>query len=184
MAAAAPQLRHALGFLTMLGAVLAKLAVCRNRAGTTGMGALLRLVHDASCSDTREHCRTAPPVWRTWRAGLKLGCSVGSGAFGLGSPRVPLALRSQNAAPVFMFGYRHPALDTDTDPLTWLGLARKELFQNRHELSRFQLLPETEIGVRRFAEPPMKRLEGCRRGRIIRHGPTGPGLPAGGHRSV
>ena len=50
MPAAATQLRHTLGFLTVFGAVLAEFTVRRDRAGTTGVSALLRLVHEASCS--------------------------------------------------------------------------------------------------------------------------------------
>ncbi len=50
MAAAAAQLGHALRFLAVFGAVLPEFTVRGDRAGTTGVGALLRLVHEASCS--------------------------------------------------------------------------------------------------------------------------------------
>jgi hypothetical protein len=50
MAAAAAQLGHTLRFLAVFGAVLSEFTVRGDRAGTTGVGALLRLVHDASCS--------------------------------------------------------------------------------------------------------------------------------------
>jgi hypothetical protein len=50
MTAAAAQLGHALRFLAVLGAVLPEFTIRLDRAGTTGVGALLRLVHEASCS--------------------------------------------------------------------------------------------------------------------------------------
>ena len=50
MAAAAAQLGHALRFLAVFGAVLPEFTVRGDRAGTTGVSALLRLVHEASCS--------------------------------------------------------------------------------------------------------------------------------------
>ena len=50
MAAATAQLGHALRFLAVFGAVLPEFTVRGDRAGTTGVGALLRLVHEASCS--------------------------------------------------------------------------------------------------------------------------------------
>ncbi len=50
--ATAPQFRHVLGFLTVFRAIFAEFTVWLDRARTTRMSALLRLVHNASCSQT------------------------------------------------------------------------------------------------------------------------------------
>ena len=36
---------------------------------------------------------------------------------------IPLALGPQNAAPLLVLGYRHPALDADVHPLARFGIA-------------------------------------------------------------
>jgi hypothetical protein len=48
MTAAAAQLRHVLGFFAVFRAVFAEFTVWRDRTRTTGMSALLRLIHTAS----------------------------------------------------------------------------------------------------------------------------------------
>jgi hypothetical protein len=50
MTAAAAQFRHVFGFFTVFGAVLSELTIWRDGARTTGVSALLRLIHTASCS--------------------------------------------------------------------------------------------------------------------------------------
>jgi hypothetical protein len=80
--------------------------------------------------------------------GLRPGVALGL------RPGVALALSPQNAAPLLVLGYWHPALDADAHPLAWFGIARKEPFQKGHEVSTFQLLPETKEVGRRFAESP------------------------------
>ena len=136
MSAAAAQLGHALRFLAVFGAVLAEFTVRGDRAGTTGVGALLRLVHEASCSRkdraivaqartiqprrrpaTRPEGRSSGAPWELGALGLRRGVAWG------GRPRVPLALGPQDAAPLLVLGDRHPALDADAHPLPRFGIA-------------------------------------------------------------
>jgi hypothetical protein len=157
MPAAAAQFRHVLGFFTVLGAVLSELTVWRDGARTTGVSALLRLIHTASCSQgltdvlSHEDGRGGPvrlwpehktgasgPVWGTLRASLHL------------------TLGSQDAAPVFMFGDWHAALYADSDPLGRLGVSGKQLLEDRHACS-LPTLPETDFPARRFAESEVPR---------------------------
>src|SRR6185295_19882773 len=64
-------------------------------------------------------------VWGELRRGRRFG----------GVLRVPLLLDSQDAAPRFVFGNGHSALDTDAHALGWRGLA-KEISQKTHRLLR------------------------------------------------
>jgi hypothetical protein len=64
-----------------------------------------------------------------------LSLKVGLCAVGL-RPGVPLALGTQDAAPVLVLGYRHPALDADAHPLARFSITRKEPLQKGHEFSR------------------------------------------------
>jgi len=66
---------------------------------------------------------------------LKVGlCAVGL------RPGVPLALGTQDAAPVLVLGYRHPALDADAHPLARFGITRKEPLQNLKRPNLDQLI--------------------------------------------
>ena len=138
MAAAAAQLGHALRFLAVLGTVLSEFTVRGDRAGTTGVGALLRLVHEASCSWTLPgNCRTGRTIRHAGSPRYSPGAAVVRGRSGaslgplglrrgvaLGRPpRIALALGPQNAAPFLVLGYWHPALDADVDPLARFGVA-------------------------------------------------------------
>ena len=49
--------------------------------------------------------------------GLRRGVAWG------GRPRIPLALGPQDAAPLLVLGYWHPALDADAHPLPRFGIA-------------------------------------------------------------
>jgi hypothetical protein len=68
-----------------------------------------------------------------------LASILGLGAVGLRSPGrrpgVPFTLGTQDAAPLLVLGYWHPALDADAHPLARLGVTRKEPFQKGHEFS-------------------------------------------------
>ena len=126
MAAAATKFGHAFGILAMFRAVLAKGTVRRDRAGTTRVSALLRLIHRClllaklrALSHGRDRAAQQKPTLRSF---------FGGGA----RPRLALALSPQNAAPLLVLGNRHPALDADSHPLPGLGVPRKELFQNGH----------------------------------------------------
>ena len=207
MAAAAAQLRHTLRVLAVFGAILSEFTVWLDRAGTTRVGALLRLIHEASAGDVPGNCRTGRSLLLSG-SGCWVqvpGCRVpGSGLPSSGSwfqvqiqvqvpgsrfrfcvpnperraepgtlepnnpepepgtrtrtqtrnvepgtlrlkvwlcavglrPGVQLALGTQDAAPVLVLGYRHPALDADAHPLARFGVTRKEPLQKGHEFSR------------------------------------------------
>ena len=68
---------------------------------------------------TQEALATRPPgaVVRLGALGLRRGVAWG------GRPRIPLALGPQDAAPLLVLGYRHPALDADAHPLPRFGIA-------------------------------------------------------------
>src|SRR4051812_1762012 len=46
-----------------------------------------------------------------------------------------LALRAQDAAPFLVLGHGHSAFDADAHALSWLGLPREQLAENRHVAS-------------------------------------------------
>jgi hypothetical protein len=126
VATAATKFGHTFGILAMFRAVLAKGTVRRDRAGTTRVSALLRLIHRClllaklrALSHGRDGAARQKPTLRPF---------FGDGA----RSRLALALRPENAAPLLVLGNRHPALDTDPHPLPGL-VPRKELFQNGHD---------------------------------------------------
>lgn len=154
MTASAAQFRHVFRFFTVLRTVFAEFAVGLDRARTSGMSALLRLIHNAPCSQTygsivAQHGPAGVPE----QADRQIRRRSGSGAFGsrLGAG-FHFALGPQNAAPLFVFGDRHSALDADPNARARLGILGKQLFQKRHGVSRLPLIPETDLRVRRFAE--------------------------------
>ena len=56
---------------------------------------------------------------------------------------VHLLLSAKDAAPLFVLGYRHAALDAHADPLFWLCFLRKELRQERHDGHRLKVRAPT-----------------------------------------
>ena len=84
------------------------------------------------------NCRTGPhnpatqeaPATRPQRAVVRRSLGNRLGALGLrrgvaggGRPRIPLALGPQDAAPLLVLGYRHPAFDADAHALPRFGIA-------------------------------------------------------------
>jgi hypothetical protein len=153
--AATAQFRHALGFLTVFGAVLAELSVHRDRAGTTRMGALLRLVH--------ERLLLLSPVSivaqaRACRAVRARGAARPHGAI----PRTRRARAGLPSRPV-----RAAFAECCTSPCARRSASRtrrkyahagavrpsaKTVFSGSTWILPFGTLPETEIEAGRFAE--------------------------------
>jgi hypothetical protein len=152
MTAAAAQFRHVFGFLTVFGTVFSELAVWLDRARTTGVSALLRLIHTASCSQDLTGILSHDRPRRTRLARSPTGRNSRSGALGITLRAcVHLALGSQDTAPIFMLGDGHAALHADTDPLRRLAISGKQLLEDRHERS-LPTLPQTDFPAGRFAE--------------------------------
>jgi hypothetical protein len=157
MTAATAQLRHVFGFFTVFGTVFSEFAVWLDRARTTGVSALLRLIHTASCSQDLTGVLSHERARRAGVACSRTGWNSRSGALGITLRAcVHFPLRSQDAAPVFMLGDGHAALHADTDPLGRLAIPGKQLLEDRHERS-LPTLPETDFAARRFAESQVPR---------------------------
>ena len=134
MSAAAAKLGHVLGFLAVFRTVFAEFTVGWDRAGTTRMSALLRLIHNAPCSQILSERLSHS----TGRPARPTGCqreggagACGSGLFGGGrcAASIHFTLGSEDAAPVLVLRDGHSAFDADSDALPGLGIAGKQFFQ-------------------------------------------------------
>jgi len=134
MSAAAAKLGHVFGFLAVFRTILAEFTVGWDRAGTTRMSALLRLIHNAPLLAGFVRTIVAQPEPAgTLDCGSQRGRAQagGSGLFcgGRRTASIHFALGPEDAAPVLVLGDRHSAFDADSHPLPGLGVAGKQLFQ-------------------------------------------------------
>jgi hypothetical protein len=104
-------------------------------SGLPGSGSRFRVQVPRSQPGSGKPNPDPNPERGTRNLGGTLSLKVGLGAVGL-RPGVPLSLGTQDAAPLLVLGYRHPALDADAHPLARFGISRKEPLQKGHEFSR------------------------------------------------
>jgi len=158
VAAAAAQLRHVLGFFAVFRTVLAEFTVWLDRAGTTRMSALLRLIHNAPLLAGFVGTIVAQP--RPGR-GLRLWSQRGAAWAPVGvrpvrgwqacgerpSPSGSGGCCTSPYAPRWAFRIRRRF-----GPAAGARYCGRTAFLGMTWILRFRFYPETDFGARRFAE--------------------------------
>lgn len=162
MAAAAAKLGHVLRFLTVFRTVFSEFAVGWDRAGTTRMSALLRLIHNAPCSqDLFERLSHSPgrpkrpTVLPESRAGARRAnqaCSVAGGVRRASISRWVRRMLHQSLCSAM--GIPH---STQIRTRCRGSVLRENSFFRNDMGSPLRFYPETDLGPRRFAESSKKR---------------------------